>query len=184
MICLVLLICTLTIWSSVLCVLMVKGMSVVVNVMLSLMSVTPPSTLCNLSGHTVVKLCTFCMFDLGVSFMFWIVMKSACLSWKIRLSSSSLFIIPFMLTYSMIRFLSFLLLRLCPCVVSVGMWSSLVCLWVCLGTLCRCRGCCDCNACTVVCVACVYTERVWGCEGDGNAGARDGWCVVVLSAYV
>ena len=55
-ICLVLLMCTLTICSSVLCVLMVEGMSVVVNVMLSLMSVmsTPPA-LCNLSLRTVVK---------------------------------------------------------------------------------------------------------------------------------
>ena len=38
-ICLMLLICTLTILSSILCVLMVEGMSVVVNVMLSIMSV-------------------------------------------------------------------------------------------------------------------------------------------------
>ena len=41
-ICLVLLMCTLTIGSSVLCVLMVEGMSVVVNVILSLMSVMSP----------------------------------------------------------------------------------------------------------------------------------------------
>ena len=41
-----------------LCVLMVEGMSVVVNVMLSLMSVmSPPPALCNLSARTVVKLC-------------------------------------------------------------------------------------------------------------------------------
>ena len=45
--------------NSVLCVLMVEGMSVVVNVMLSLMSVmSPPPALCNLSVRTVVKLCT------------------------------------------------------------------------------------------------------------------------------
>ena len=30
--------------------------------------------------------------------------------------------------------------------------------------------CCDCDACTVLCVACVYAERVCGCEVDGNAG--------------
>ena len=42
------------------CVLMVEGMSVVVNVMLSLMCVlSPPPALCNLSVHTVVKLCTW-----------------------------------------------------------------------------------------------------------------------------
>ena len=44
---------------------MVKGMSVVVNVMLYLMSVmSPPPALCNLSLRTVVKLCTL---TLGVS---------------------------------------------------------------------------------------------------------------------
>ena len=54
--------------SAVLCVLMVECMSVVVNVMLSLMSVmSPPPTLCNLSARTVVKLCTLGVFTLGVS---------------------------------------------------------------------------------------------------------------------
>ena len=58
-ICLVLLMCTLTIWNSVLCVLMVESMSVVVNVILSLMCVmSQPPALCNLSACTVVKLCT------------------------------------------------------------------------------------------------------------------------------
>ena len=43
-----------------LCVLIVEGMSVVVNVMLSLMSVmSPPPALCNLSVRTAVKLCSF-----------------------------------------------------------------------------------------------------------------------------
>ena len=51
-----------------LCVLIVAGMSVVVNVMLSLMSVmSPPPALCNLSVRTVVKLCTLCILTLGVS---------------------------------------------------------------------------------------------------------------------
>ena len=62
-ICLVLLMCTLTIRSSVLCVLMVDGMSVVVNVMLSPMSVMrPPPALSNLLVCTVVKLCTLSVF--------------------------------------------------------------------------------------------------------------------------
>ena len=56
------------------------------------------------------------------------------------------------------RLLSVLLLGLCPCVVSVVMWSSLICLRGCYGTLCGCGGCCD--ACTVVCCACVYAESV------------------------
>ena len=44
---------------------MVEGMSVVVNVMLSLMSVmSSPHALCNLSAHTIVKLCTLGVFAL------------------------------------------------------------------------------------------------------------------------
>ena len=47
---------------------MVEGMSVVVNEMLSLISVMSPSpALCNLSLCTAVKLCTLGMFALGVS---------------------------------------------------------------------------------------------------------------------
>ena len=61
-ICLVLLMCTLAILSSVLCVLMVEGMSVVVNVMLSLMSVmSTPLALCNLA-HCCEVMCLGC-FD-------------------------------------------------------------------------------------------------------------------------
>ena len=42
----------------VMCVLIAECMSVVVNVMLSLMTVmSPPSALCNLSVQTAVKLC-------------------------------------------------------------------------------------------------------------------------------
>ena len=53
-----------------LCVVSINGllMSMVVNVMLSLMSVISPSpALCNLSVHTVVKLCILGVFALGVS---------------------------------------------------------------------------------------------------------------------
>ena len=58
--CLVLLMCTLTIRSSVLCVLIVEGMSDVVHVMLSLMSVMSlPHALCNLSVRTAVKFLVF-----------------------------------------------------------------------------------------------------------------------------
>ena len=46
-----------------LCVLIVEGMSVVVNVMLSLMSVmSPPPALCNLSVRTAVKVMYFGCF--------------------------------------------------------------------------------------------------------------------------
>ena len=52
------------------CVFMVDGMSVVVNVILSLISVmSSPSAVCNLSVCTVVKLCTLRDFALGVSFV-------------------------------------------------------------------------------------------------------------------
>ena len=65
-ICLVLL---MTVSSSVLCVLMVEGMSVVANVMLSPMSVKiSPPALCGLLVRTVVKLCTLDVFAFGVSF--------------------------------------------------------------------------------------------------------------------
>ena len=47
------------------CVVMVEGMSVVVNVMLSMMS--PPPVLCNPSVRTAVKLCIFGILALGVS---------------------------------------------------------------------------------------------------------------------
>ena len=51
-----------------LCVLIVEVMSVVVNVMLSLMSVmSPPPALCHLSVRTAVKLCIFGVLALGVS---------------------------------------------------------------------------------------------------------------------
>ena len=49
-----------------LCVLIVEGMSVVVNMMLSLMSVmSPPPALCNLSVRTDVKLCIFGVLGFG-----------------------------------------------------------------------------------------------------------------------
>ena len=49
-----------------LCVLLVEDMCVVVNVMLSLMSVmSPPAALCDQSVRTVVKLCTLCVCALG-----------------------------------------------------------------------------------------------------------------------
>ena len=53
---------------NVLCVLMVEGMSAVVNVVLSLMSImSPPAALRNLSARTVVKLCTLGVFSLRMS---------------------------------------------------------------------------------------------------------------------
>ena len=71
---------------------------------------------------------------------------SACVSCISSLNSSSLFLIPFMLTCSMMKLISLLLLGMCHYVVSVGMLSSLLC----RGTLCGCGGCCNCDACTIV----------------------------------
>ena len=49
-----------------LCVSIVEGMSVVVNVMLSLMSVmSPPPALCKLSVRTAVKLCILGVLAFG-----------------------------------------------------------------------------------------------------------------------
>ena len=123
---LVLLMCTLTILSYVLCVLMVEGMSVVVNVMLSLMSVmSPPPALCNLSLRTVVKLCTLVVLDFRGELGF-LNCDDVCMcvvNKQFELLKFGLF--PFMLTCSMMRFLSLLLLSLCPCVVSMVIWLSL-----------------------------------------------------------
>ena len=52
----------------VICVLIVEGMSVVVNGMLSLINkMSPPPALCNISVRMVVKLCTLGVLSLGVS---------------------------------------------------------------------------------------------------------------------
>ena len=158
------------------CVFMVEGMSVVVNIMLSLMSVmSPPPALCNISARTVVNLCTLSVFALRVSFVSWIVMISACVSWISSLSSPSLFLIPFMLTCSIMRFLSLLLLGLCPCVVSVVMWS--VCEVVVVPYV---------DVVVAVTVMCVllfvlHAERVWGWRVTVML-VWGGWGVVVVSA--
>ena len=90
----------------------------------------------------------------------------ACVSCISSLSSSSLFLIPFMLTCSMMIFLSILLLGLCPCVVSLscGRLRSVVAPYV-----------DSVVAVTVVRVllfvlhVCMLRE----CEGDGNAGVGE-----------
>lgn len=67
-ICLVFEVCTLTVCISMLFSLMVEGMSVVVKVMLSLISVmSPPPCLLVRSLRTVEKLCILGVFDFEVS---------------------------------------------------------------------------------------------------------------------
>ena len=78
-------------------------------------------------------------FALRVSLASWIVMIYVCVLWISIFSSSSLFLISFMLTWSIMRILSL-------CVVCVVTWLSLVCLLGCLGTLCgECNGSSDCD---------------------------------------
>ena len=49
----------------------------------------------------------------------------------------------------------------------VVIWSSLVCLWGCLCTLCECGGCGDCDVvCTVVCVACTRGSGIVSSASD------------------
>ena len=75
-------------------------------------------------------------------------MISAYVSLVSSLSSYNLFFIPFMLACSMMRFLSLLLL---------GLGLSVRLSWY---PMCGCGGLCDCDACTVVFVACMSAERV------------------------
>ena len=118
-----------------------------------------------------------------MSLVSWIVMISACVLWISSLNSSSLFLIPFMLTWSIKRLLSLLLLGVCDCVVCVVIWSSFVWMWGCLWTLCSWCSCCgDCDACVGICVGCEYADRVRGCEGDGYAGVGGGEGVIAVIA--
>ena len=48
----------------------------------------------------------------------------------------------------------------------------------------RCGCCSDCDACTVVCVACVFAARLLVCQDDGSAGVGFGGGVVAVSAYM
>ena len=90
-ICLVLLMCILTIGSSGLCVLMVDGMSVVVNVMLSMSVMSPPPALCSLSVRTVMYFGCF-----GDEFGL-LNCDYICMCVVNSLSSSNLFLNPFMM---------------------------------------------------------------------------------------
>ena len=42
----------------------------------------------------------------------------------------------------------------------------------------------NCDACTVLCVACVFAARLLGCEGDGNACVGSEGGVVAVSVYM
>ena len=155
-----------------LCVLMVEGMSVVVNVMLFLMSVMSlPPVLCNLSARTVVKLCT-----LGVCFtgeLGFLNCDDICMcvvnkQFELR---EFVFLIPFMLNCSVMRFLSLLLLFTA---VSV----SLCCVCSPLWTVCEVVVVHYVDAVVAVTVMCVPLFVVHVCmlrerEGDENAGVGD-----------
>ena len=115
--------------SSVSCLLMVEVLFGVVNVMLSLMSVmSPPPALCNLlarhSGEVIYFWCVCFRGELG-----FLNCDDICMCVMNKQFELLEFVFDsVMLTRIMMRFLSLLLLGMCPCVVSVVMWSSLVCL--------------------------------------------------------
>ena len=127
---------------------MVEGMSVVVNVMLSLISVmSPPPALCNLSVRTVVKLCTWGVLGfLNVDDIYMCVVPKQFEPLKFVFYSVY---VDLQYNESSHTFTAGS--------VSVVMWSSMVCLSGCRGNLCECGSCCDRDAFTVF-VACVYVE--------------------------
>ncbi len=104
---------------------------------------------------------------------------SACVSRISVLSSSSLFFIPFMLTCSIVRFSSFLLLGLCACVCSVScvvvLESSSVCRFRCDIADTLCSGCSVCGdrVAGFVFSVCAEMRRSAArgvARGDGGAG--------------
>ena len=102
---------------------MVEGLYVVLNVMLSLMSVmNPPLAWCNLSVRMVMKYfgCVCFWRELG-----FLNCDDICMC-VVNKQFELLEFLLFLLTCNTVRFLSLLLLGLCPCVVSVAMWSSLL----------------------------------------------------------
>ena len=132
---------------------MVEGMPVVGNVMLSLISVmSPPHARVqpiDIHGGEVMYFGCVCFRgELG-----FLNCDDICMC----VVNKQFYLLEFVFDSV---YVDLLLLVLCYCGVSVVMWQSLVCLCGCRGTLCGCGGCCDCDACTVVCVACMYAERV------------------------
>ena len=106
-----------------LCVLIVEGIYVAVNVMLPLMS--PPPALCNLLARTVVNLGCIC-FRGELGFLNCDDICMCVVNMQFELLEFVFNSVYADLQYDEIS-LSLLLLGLSPCAVSVVMWSSLVC---------------------------------------------------------
>ena len=107
---------------------MVEDMFVVVNVMLSLMSVmNPPHALCNLSVLHCCEVMYFGCFGFRGELGF-LNCDDVCICVVNKQFYLLEFVLDSVYVDNMMLFLSLLLLGLCPCVVSVVMWSSLVCL--------------------------------------------------------
>ena len=81
----------------------------------------PTSCLVQLIGAHCCEVMYFGCFGFWGELGFLNCDESACVSWISSLSAS-IFFIPFMLTCSMMRFPSLLLLGLCACVVCVVLW--------------------------------------------------------------
>ena len=118
---------------------MVEGMSVVVNVILSLMSVmSPPPALCNLSARTVVKLCT-----LGVCFRGELGLLN-CDDICMCVVNKQFELLEFIFdsVYVDLQYDEIFLTFTAVSVVVFGLFVRL--LWY---PLCGCGGCCACDAC-------------------------------------
>ena len=136
-------------WKFCLCVLIVEGMSVVINVMLPIMSVmNPPPGLCNLSVRTVVKICIL-GFRSELDFLNCDDICVCVVNKQFELLEFVFDSVYVDLQYDEIS-LTFIAVSVCLCGVSspvVVLGLSVRLLWYC-------------DACTVVCVACVYDERM------------------------
>ena len=144
------------------CVLIVEGMSVVVYVMLSLMSVmSPPLCIVQPIGAHGCEVMYFWWFGFRGKLGF-LNCDDVCMCVVNKLFQLLEFVSESVyvdLQYDGIS-LTFTL-GMCVCVVLVVLWWSMVCLRVCRSTLCCGCGCYGgWDACTVVCVACVCAVRV------------------------
>ena len=156
-----------------LCVLMVEAMSVVVNVMLSLMSMmSPPPALCHLSVRTVVMFCTF-----GVCFrgeLAFLYCDDICMCVINRQFGLREFFYSVYVDLQYMRFISFLLLGLCD---------------VCSRTVCEIVLVSYVDAVTVMRVL-LFVLRGWGDGGcvflgsAGHVGGTRGASIVSSAADV
>ena len=134
--------------------LLVKCVSVVVNVMLCLMSVmSPPSALCKLSVSRVVKLCTFCFRgELGFRNC-----DDVCMC--VVKKQYELLVFVFNSVYVDLKYNEIYFTFTARSVCLSDVCSHVVIFGLSVRLSCGCGGSSDCDTYTVVCVPCMYTER-------------------------